>query len=71
MRFHMVEDNKQNKMHCPFCGSDQVRCSKRGYSWTYGCLGALVFNIFGLLCGYIGRDNLVCHCDECGENWNG
>ena len=56
-------------MECPFCGSEEVYSYKRGYSWTYGCLGALVLSIFGLLCGLIGSDKLHYHCNNCGEEW--
>ena len=56
-------------MECPFCGSKRVNVEKRGYSWTYGCLACFVLSIFGLLCGYIGSDKLIYHCEECDEEW--
>ena len=56
-------------MRCPFCGSKNVHVVKRGYSWTYGCIGALFFNVFGLLFGFIGQDNLRYHCLDCDEEW--
>ena len=57
-------------MECPFCGSDHVFGYKRGYSWTYGCLGALILNLFGLLFGFIGSDKVIFHCDNCGKEWH-
>lgn len=57
-------------MECPFCGSENVYASKRGYSWTYGCLGAIILNVFGLLLGFIGSNKLECHCNDCGEDWS-
>ena len=56
-------------MECPYCGSENVYCHKRGYSWTLGCLTCFVLSIFGLLLGLIGSDKLVFHCNDCGESW--
>ena len=56
-------------MKCPFCGSERVYARKRGYSWLIGCLGVLVLSLFGLLLGFIGRDKLRYHCNDCGQEW--
>lgn len=56
-------------MVCPRCGSSNYSTHKRGYSWTYGCLGVLVLNIFGLLLGRIGSNKIVFYCRDCGEEW--
>ena len=56
-------------MECPYCGSYNVYCHKRGYSWTWGCLACIVLNIFGLLLGFIGSDKLVFHCNDCDASW--
>ena len=56
-------------MECPFCESKNVYAHKRGYSWTIGCLACLFLWLFGLLCGWIGSNKLVYHCNNCGEEW--
>lgn len=56
-------------LRCPRCGSTNCHCHVKGYDFGLGCLGFLVFNIFGLLLGCIGQDKLVCRCKECGKSW--
>jgi len=56
-------------MRCPFCGSKHLYIRNRGYNWTYGCLGAIILNIFGLLFGFIGSKKEIWGCKNCGKEW--
>ncbi|MBR0045315.1 MAG: hypothetical protein IJP75_02895 [Bacteroidaceae bacterium] len=59
----------EKKLHCPKCGSTDCTSHKKGYNRALGCLGFLFLNIFGLLLGCIGKNKLICQCNECGKKW--
>ena len=48
-------------VRCPNCGSENYYTEKRGFSWLYAAIGFLFLSLFGLMCGFIGKDNLVFH----------
>lgn len=73
-------------MICPKCGSNQVTSQAmtesttvekvKGFGWIKSCLGFLLFNIPGVLCGLCGmgkgkskttvRTKVVHICQNCG-----
>lgn len=57
-------------MVCPKCGSKNISYWKKGYNWGLAVLGFLFFNLIGLLFGLIGKDKVVFHCEDCGEEWS-
>ena len=57
-------------MECPFCHSQHVIATKRGYSWLYGLLGFFILSLFGLLFGFIGENRIRCHCLDCEKEWD-
>ena len=65
--------DKQGKplhVHCPNCGSEDVRLvSSFGYNWGCGCLGWLLFNWIGLLLGLLDSTNYENVCANCGYHW--
>ena len=54
---------------CPRCSSIHIRTRRRGYSWFWGILGFFIFPGFGLLLGFIGRNNLRSKCMVCRRRW--
>lgn len=76
-------------MVCPRCGSDNVTSQAitvttstgktKGFGWIKACLGFLIFNIPGILCGLCGMGKgksktmtttKVIHvCQNCGNHW--
>lgn len=76
-------------MRCPKCGSENVTSQvvtetttkekMKGFGWIKSCLGFLLFNIPGILCGLCGMGKgksktktttRVIHiCQNCGRQW--
>lgn len=76
-------------MFCPKCGSSRVTSQlvtetatkekTKGFGWFKACLGFLLFNIPGILCGLCGMgksrsktttSSKVIHiCQNCGYHW--
>lgn len=76
-------------MICPKCGSGNVTSQAmtetttkektKGFGWIKACLGFLLFNIPGILCGLCGMGKgktktktttRVIHiCQNCGNHW--
>lgn len=56
-------------MYCPECGSDKIVAHQRGFDFRYGLLGSLFMGDEGLLAGFIGSRDIVCHCQYCGFVW--
>jgi hypothetical protein len=71
-------------MICPKCGSDHVitatesttKTSGGGFDCCLSCLGYLIFNIPGLLCGLCGKNpetetktRVVNVCQNCGHRF--
>ncbi|MBQ3926090.1 MAG: hypothetical protein IKN44_07175 [Bacteroidaceae bacterium] len=59
----------KKKIYCPKCGSVNCTCHRKGLNWKLGCLGFLLFNIFGLFLARIGHNRLICRCNNCGKKW--
>lgn len=76
-------------MRCPRCGSENVtsqavtethtETKTKGFGWFKSCLGFLLFNIPGILCGLCGmgkgktktttKTRMVHLCHNCGNQW--
>lgn len=76
-------------MNCPKCGSTNVISQAvsettttgktKGFSFIKSCLGFLLFNIPGILCGLCGmgkgktrtttRTKVLYICQNCGKQW--
>lgn len=76
-------------MKCPKCGSENVTSQAvvetitngktKGFGWIKSCLGFLIFNIPGILCGLCGMGKgktktetttkVVHICQNCGNQW--
>jgi len=76
-------------MRCPKCGSDNVvsqaitetttKEKVKGFGWFKSCLGFLLFNIPGILCGLCGmgkgktktstKTKVIRICQNCGRQW--
>ena len=54
---------------CPFCGSDNIYVYRRGYSRLLGIIGFFLVPVIGLLIGYVGQDDLMQKCNDCGNKW--
>lgn len=68
-------------MTCPRCGSHNVHTinntlvSKNNFNGCLACIGVLLFNIPGLLCGLCGGSQSVIRsdenvCQDCGARFN-
>lgn len=51
---------------CPKCGSQNIHADKEGYSAKKGIAGVLLFGVYGLLAGALGRNKLRLTCLDCG-----
>ena len=76
-------------MKCPKCGSDHVTSQAitethsqeitKGFGWIKACIGFLLFNVWGILCGLCGmgkrkqttttRSKVIHICQNCGYSW--
>ncbi len=76
-------------MICPRCGSNQILIQTatetttdskiKGFGWIKACLGYLLFNIPGILCGLCGmgkgksktttRTHPIYNCQSCGKRF--
>ena len=54
---------------CPKCGSPAVSGQKEGYQAGAGCCGGMLLGPLGLLCGFVGADEVSVHCLNCGHKW--
>ncbi len=51
---NQVNQQEQNQVHCPRCGSTNITAGQRGYS---------------LLTGFVGSGSTVNRCANCGHKW--
>lgn len=51
---NQVNQQEQNQVHCPRCGSANITAGQRGYS---------------LLTGFVGSGSTVNRCANCGHKW--
>lgn len=76
-------------MICPKCGSNRINTQAvtesdttqkvKGFGWFKACLGYLLFNIPGILCGLCGmgkgkhkttsRTRIIHVCQDCGNHF--
>lgn len=60
---------KDDKIHCPKCGSVQITYNKKGFSAGKAVAGAIVAGGIGLAAGGIGSDKIICTCLKCGKQF--
>ena len=59
----------RNQKRCPVCSSPSLAAAKRGYSAGWGFAGLVFLGPLGLFAGAIGKDDILVHCMNCGNEW--
>jgi hypothetical protein len=59
----------RNQKRCPVCNSPSLAAAKRGYSAGWGFAGLVFLGPLGLFAGAIGKDDILVHCMNCGNEW--
>ncbi len=57
-------------IHCPFCGSENVRKEKESFNYKAAFWGTLFLSLWGILFGFFCRKRTECHCNECGNDFS-
>lgn len=57
-------------IHCPFCGSTNIHCSKESFNHRAAFWGAIFLHLWGILFGFLCRKRTICHCHECGNEFS-
>lgn len=60
--FSIMEENTNDKLYCPFCGSSQLTANKKGFGAGKAITGAVLTGGVGLLAGFIGSGNVKITC---------
>ncbi len=60
---------KEDKIKCPKCGSEQITAGKKGFSGKKAVVGAVVTGGIGLLAGTIGSNDVILYCMKCGNKF--
>lgn len=53
-------------IQCPRCGSLKVVTKNSGYRLGRGLAGSLLFGTMGWLTGFIGKNDEIAKCSNCG-----
>ncbi len=56
-------------MYCPNCGSRNIDYGERGFNWENGIMGSMLMGNDGFLIGFIGSNDIVYECEDCGFEW--
>lgn len=64
-----VPEPPKQEIHCPRCGGTHIEVEKQGFSATNAVAGAMVAGVAGLLTGFIGKNNRIGECLDCGFQW--
>lgn len=67
--FSIMEENTNDKLYCPFCGSSQLTANKKGFGAGKAITGAVLTGGVGLLAGFIGSGNVKITYLRCGNQW--
>ena len=62
-------NDSQDTLCCPVCGSHDLAFTNGSYSTAFGCLGLLLFGWVGLLLGLLGLGSSKMVCKNCGAKW--
>lgn len=65
----MEEQNANNQLYCPFCGSSHLTANKKGFGAGKALTGAVLTGGIGLLAGFIGSGDVKVTCLQCGRQW--
>ena len=65
----MEEQNANNQLYCPFCGSSHLTVNKKGFGAGKALTCAVLTGGIGLLAGFIGSGNVKITCLQCGRQW--
>ncbi|MDO9256440.1 MAG: hypothetical protein Q7U54_13065 [Bacteroidales bacterium] len=63
-------DQPDNSVKCPKCGSHSIYSDKKGYGLGKGVAGLALFGAIGLLGGMIGKNKVISTCLKCGHKFN-
>ena len=66
----MEEQNINNQLYCPFCGSSHLAANKKGFGAGKALTGAVLTGGIGLLAGFIGSGDVKVTCLQCGGKFN-
>ena len=64
-----MNQETEEKISCPKCGSTQVFADKKGFSGKKACCGALLAGPLGLLCGTHKKNKVQLTCLKCKHTW--
>lgn len=64
-----MEQENNDKLYCPKCGSTQLVANKKGFGAGKALTGAILTGGVGLLAGFIGSGNIRVTCLKCGSVW--
>lgn len=64
-----ITEQKQQKIHCPKCLSDQITDNPKGFSVGKAIGGAVITGGIGLLAGFHGNSNTIITCLNCGHQF--
>ena len=59
-----------NEIHCPFCGSADIYEYEEDFSYKAAFWGVLFLHIFGIIFGLLCRKQIMCYCEECGNEFS-
>ena len=62
-------EQKQQRIHCPKCLSDQITDNPKGFSVGKAIGGAVLTGGIGLLAGFHGSSNTIITCLSCGHQF--
>ena len=69
MSVNSSQDNYEDDVKCPLCGSKSLTANTKGFGLGKAAAGGLILGPVGLLGGFLGSRKVKVTCIKCGHSW--